>query len=155
MKQIKALIVWVVTIISFNLPPVYGFFPLSSIITLLQDKNPVEVIFEQKKGIEEVLDPSIVEKMEVLAQCESGNRDDIVIVDTNGYRSYGKWQFQLATFRQYAEKYGLVEKGLSNDELRVHVLNGDLQAKVVYRMLTEDLGNLTHWKNCTTKHSLG
>ncbi|HSY52466.1 MAG TPA: hypothetical protein VLC46_26935 [Thermoanaerobaculia bacterium] len=43
--------------------------------------------------------------IEQLRFAESSGHDDIVIIDTNGKKSYGCLQFQEATFRRSAAKY--------------------------------------------------
>ena len=59
---------------------------------LLEAKNgPNNAIVEQK-------DPELEALIEKIAHCESSGREDVVIVDTNGYYSYGVMQFQLLTF---------------------------------------------------------
>jgi len=125
-----------------------GIFLLPDIERLLQGN------FEQEMPIPEVQDPAILAKMDKLAICESNNREDVVIIDTNGYRSYGKFQFQLATFRAFAEKYELITKGLTNDELRPLLLDGELQSNLVYEMLENEPESISAWRNCANKHGL-
>ena len=43
--------------------------------------------------------------IERLAFAESSGRDDIVIIDTNGKKSYSCLQFQRTTFDRYSAKY--------------------------------------------------
>ncbi len=43
--------------------------------------------------------------IERLAFAESSGREDIVIIDTNGQKSYSCLQFQRPTFESYAKKY--------------------------------------------------
>lgn len=144
-----------VTMLFMPIMPLNGAFGVGpSIVGMLDIKTAVEGIFEQEKPIVEVQDPEILAKMEKLSLCESNNREDVVIVDTNGYRSYGKFMFQLATFRQFAEQYELITKGLTNDELRPLLLDGELQSKLVYEMLENDPTAIGHWRNCANKHGL-
>ena len=42
-----------------------------------------------------------------LATCESSQIPDVIVIDTNGYKSYGWLQFQQRTFDYFGEKYGL------------------------------------------------
>lgn len=112
---------------------------------LLEAKNePIEAIVEEK-------DTELLAQIDKLAMCESSYRDDIKIVDTNGWHSYGRYQFQLPTFRGYAEAYEIVPKGLSDDELREYIYDGELQAELVYKMLEDNPSNWTHWYNCAKK----
>lgn len=84
-----------------------------------------------------------------LIQCESGGKNN-KIVDINGYYSYGILRFQLATFREYGEKYGLIEKGLTNERLRILIMDKDLQIKLTEKILKEP-GGWKHWRNCWNK----
>lgn len=72
-----------------------------------------------------------------LAWCESRGDDNAAIIDTNGYWSRGRFQFQLATWLAYGKKYGAT---------RENIFDGELQEKVVREML--DNGGWRHWYNC-------
>ena len=72
-----------------------------------------------------------------LAMCESHGNDSAAIVDTNGYWSRGRFQFQLATWLHYGKAYGAT---------RANIFDGELQEKVVREML--DAGGWRHWYNC-------
>ena len=88
-----------------------------------------------------------------LINCESGNRWDIRILDTNNAYSYGGLQYQIATFKRYGEKYNLIEKGLGEEALRTLVYSRDLQIKVTREVLKEPLG-IYNWYNCGKKLDL-
>jgi len=45
--------------------------------------------------------------IERLVFAESSGREDIVIIDTNGKKSYGCLQFQEETFHRFSEKYAI------------------------------------------------
>lgn len=92
-------------------------------------------------------------KIELLAMCESTNRPNIRIVDTNGYYSYGALQFQLGTFISYGKKYGILEKDITQDEARTLIFRADLQRAIATEMLKE-VGGWRHWTNCAKKIGL-
>ena len=53
-----------------------------------------------------------------LEWCESnGDNTAINEIDRDGTASYYAYQFKPSTFRNYAEKYGVIDKGLSHAEL--------------------------------------
>lgn len=107
---------------------------------------PMPLISTETHKTERSETPKIIKD---LIQCESGGKN-IKIVDTNGYYSYGILQYQLATFRKYGEKYGLIEKGLTNKELRILIMDKNLQIRLTEKILEEPNG-WTHWLNCWNK----
>jgi muramidase (phage lysozyme) len=159
MEQLKSKAIYMLSMLVF-LSPFTGINSVGSVLPYYMVKNAAQGYFEANTPMPEVRDTDILAVMDTLAFCESGyvsseqNNDTVTIVDVNGYRSYGRFQFQLATFKQYAERYGLIEQGLTNDEIRPLLIDGELQDKLVYKMLDEDRGNLLHWLTCTRMHNL-
>lgn len=86
--------------------------------------------------------------LDSLNRCESGDRY-VVIVDTNGYHSYGYFQYQLATFRSYGERYELFPKGLTDEELRELTKDRELQYLLTARILKD--GGRNNWYTCSNK----
>ena len=154
MKQFKTYLLSSLLIFAPIMPLNGVFLSGGSIISLSDIIVALRADLEQTEPIVEVKSPEILAKMDKLSFCESGNREDVVIIDTNGYRSYGKFQFQLATFRAFAEKYELITKGLTNDELRPLLLDGELQSNLVYEMLENEPESISAWRNCANKHGL-
>ena len=72
-----------------------------------------------------------------LAKCESGGNDSVVVLDTNGLYSRGRFQFQLRTWLAYGKKFGATKE---------NIFDGELQEKVVIEMLNN--GGAGHWYNC-------
>lgn len=101
-------------------------------------------------GVMVVESPDIWGWIDKLAFCESGNRSDIVILDTNGRYSYGCLQFQEATFRQYVARYNMLPHA-THDEVMNLIFNCDFQKKLAHKMLEENYKNWRHWYNCSTK----
>jgi hypothetical protein len=77
-----------------------------------------------------------------LEHCESGGREDIVILDTNNRYSYSCLQFQERTFNHYTARYGFEDYDIMNCEHQKDVAN---------EMLKENYNNWRHWFNCSTK----
>lgn len=77
-----------------------------------------------------------------LSHCESGGREDIVILDTNNRYSHSCLQFQARTFNHYSERYGFED---------VDIMNCEHQKDVANEMLKENYNNWQHWYNCSTK----
>lgn len=73
-----------------------------------------------------------------LAECESGNRADIKVLDTNAKYSYGRFQFQAGTWLAYGKPFGATMD---------NIYDGELQGRVVRSML--DDGGERHWYNCS------
>ena len=95
-----------------------------------------------------VLVPRIVEAkpltksewIHYLALCESSERPRVRVVDSNGYYSYGRLQFQLGTWKAYGAKFGAS---------RANIYDGALQEKVAISML--DKGENYHWRTCSKR----
>ncbi len=51
-----------------------------------------------------------------LSQCESQQRSDITVLDTNNKFSYGLLQFQLATFMKFGKIYEVLPNEFTNKE---------------------------------------
>lgn len=77
-----------------------------------------------------------------LSYCESGGREDIVILDTNNQYSYSCLQFQERTFNYYSKRYGFEN---------VDIINCEHQKDVANEMLKENYNNWRHWYQCSTE----
>ena len=78
--------------------------------------------------------------VEALAQCESGGRDTIKILDSNNKYSYGRLMFQKATWLSYSDEFGTSME---------NIYNGNLQTTVALYILND--GGWRHWYNCAKK----
>jgi len=76
-----------------------------------------------------------------LAWCESRNTDSVKVVDTNGYYSYGRYQYQLHTWNYYIDKYDLLPHA-EEHEYKNFIFDGDFQREVTQTIL-ENEGDLT------------
>lgn len=94
-----------------------------------------------------ILDPFYENQnvLDMLSKCESGNRW-IVILDVNGKYSYGWLQWQLHSFKEYGEKYNIIQKGMSDEELRHWIGFKSLQYRIADKLLSD--GNWKPWFNC-------
>lgn len=73
-----------------------------------------------------------------LEWCESnGIYEAINPNDLDNTPSYYSFQFKPSTFKQYGEKYGVIEKGLSNDEVFQKMKSHELQREIVSYMLND------------------
>jgi hypothetical protein len=79
--------------------------------------------------------------IERLIFAESSGREDIVIIDTNGKKSYGCLQFQEETFRRYAKKF----------EVTADILDCSGQRYLAHQILRTDPGGWIHWKTSVNK----
>jgi hypothetical protein len=130
--------------------PNLGLFGGGSVFTLLSDKLVSQSPTAPKKGILDTRDPVLVAQIEELALCESSGRENIKILDTNGWYSHGCLQFQVPTFKQYCERYGIFPEAEYEDYIN---LIGDcqIQKDLAYDMIKEDPKNWGHWKVCGEK----
>lgn len=89
------------------------------------------------------IDPIIVK----LAQCESNNRWDIKVMDSNHKYSYGGLQFQLETFYLFGKRYGILDKKMELREAENLVYDKETQIAIATRMIEDGLLK-DHWKIC-------
>lgn len=75
-----------------------------------------------------------------LAQCESMGSTTVKVLDTDGYYSYGLFQFHQATWLKYGKPFGATKE---------NIYDGELQREVVRSML--DNGGSSHWYNCSKR----
>jgi len=78
--------------------------------------------------------------IDALAYCESRGNDNAAIVDTNGYWSRGRFQFQRARWKSNGKNYSAT---------RDNIFDGKLQEQVVREMLDKGLKN--HWYWCAKR----
>ncbi len=92
--------------------------------------------------------------LEDLAMKESHNQERIKVLDVNGRYSYGCLQFQMATFKSYSTRYGLVDPNtvVSWEEL---LYNCSLQKKIAKHMILENNSNWRHWGYTVLKKGVG
>jgi len=116
---------------------IVGMITLSLIIIILwTDVYADTIVYERETiDIEQILDD--------LAMCESSNRSDLKIVDTNGYYSYGMYQFQKYTFIYFNEKYNITN--LPTDEA---IMNPEIQRELAKWILLRNKNGWEHWYNC-------
>lgn len=89
-----------------------------------------------------------------LEWCESnGDNTAINEVDLDGTASYYAFQFKPSTFRHYGEKYGVIERGLSDQELMNELALFENSEATVRGMMTDPS---VIWENqfpdCVRKH---
>ena len=90
-----------------------------------------------------------IEKLTVL---ESEGRENLKIVDVNGYHSYGCLQFQMATFEAYGTRYGLLKDGA---DLKTFIFDCSLQKAIAKQMIEENSANWRHWFTSVKVKKLG
>lgn len=94
--------------------------------------------------IQEPLEPNIAQMIYLaeLAKCESGGKTDIKVLDTNGYYSYGAFQYQLNTWLVQSKNYGL-------DYIKKDIFDLDKQVKLTHLLLSDK--QYFHWKTCNNR----
>jgi|GEM_PF-2889747 len=92
--------------------------------------------------------------LEKLAEKESGNRARIKVLDVNGRYSYGCLQFQMATFKSYSARYGLVDPSTVADWEEL-LYDCSLQKRIAKRMIQEKSSNWRHWGYTVLQKGVG
>ncbi len=80
------------------------------------------------------------------SQCESQQRPDITVLDTNNKFSYGLLQFQLATFMKFGKIYEVLPNEFTNKESLLLIHNPSVQKAIARAMLDDGLQD--NWRNC-------
>lgn len=83
-----------------------------------------------------------------LAELESDDREDIVILDSNGKYSYSCLMFQMGTWTAQGEKYNVT----TTEE---NIMDCKLQKQLAFLMIKDNPNNWRHWYNTVTKLGLG
>lgn len=89
-----------------------------------------------------------------LAFAESNNRANIKVLDVNGRYSYGCLQFQMATFKSYADRYDLADPATVTD-WEALIYDCSFQKQVAKRMIQEKPGNWRHWGYTVLNKGIG
>jgi len=122
MKKLLAISLIVVAAIIITKPKV---------ITIEAEKEIATIKFNQLSHRQEVW-------MYALEWCESrGNIEAINPKDKDGTPSYYSWQFKPGTFKGYGEKYGVIPKGLSSQEIMIKIKDYELQKQIVSFMIKD------------------
>lgn len=99
--------------------------------------------YEKPVVLEPTRDTLITHQMELLAACESSNREYIINWDDGGSPSFGLYQIKIQTARWWNEKY---ELGFHIDE--ESIMQHTVQHKLTYTALKNGMAH--HW-SCAYK----
>jgi len=105
---------------------------------------------QNKKPIQKEIDWHMEAYLTAIEFCETSGYHEIVQMDSNDKLSYGAFQFQFETFRDYGKKYGLIKKETSDNEVKNMIMDYDLQRSIAREMVKEGLDS-QHWKICYKK----
>jgi hypothetical protein len=89
------------------------------------------------------IDLNLLALVNDLAMCESSNREDVEIVDTNGRYSRGVMQFQMRTFETALKDLGYPVG--DHETLRQQMLDGSYAKKIAYEWIEQDRSRVHHW----------
>lgn len=84
-----------------------------------------------------------------LAQCESGGRSEITILDVNSQLSFGLYQYQLPTFLRYGKQYNILPFNISTSDALLLIHSPTIQTAITKDMLADGLQGA--WRNCVAK----
>lgn len=82
--------------------------------------------------------------------CETSGYREIVQLDSNDKLSYGAFQFQFETFRDYGKKYGILKAEATDMEVKNVIMDYQIQRSIAREMVKEGLDSV-HWKICYKK----
>lgn len=123
------------------------------ILAIWNEKHTITSFTPNSSPEPNLSDSEQVTLLDALAECEcNGCEADFKKVDTNGYYSYGKYQFQLHTFIHFATKYGFLSDDLEEADYRNWIADYSMQRKVAEKMLEE--GEWAHWFTCGKRLAL-
>lgn len=112
---------------------IMGIIFLIIIGNFLLVRMPVEA-----KKTEPILNHRLEVWITALEWCESaGIPEAINPRDRDGTPSYYSFQWKPSTFRQYGERYGLFEKGLSEQQIEALMKNYEMSREIVRRMVDD------------------
>lgn len=111
---------------------IIGAFIMSSLVS---------PIYISEVDAETYYNYQLAEWINKLSFAESTNRENIVIVDSNGKNSYGCLQFQKATFVAYSKKH----------KIKGDIMSCKTQKELAMSMIKENHNNWRHWFNSTKK----
>lgn len=77
--------------------------------------------------------------MSRLAYCESRGNEKAINQDDMGSPSYGLFQYKAGTWNYFSGLFGF----------EGDILNGDDQRTLTRMVLEHDIGNKSHWLNCS------
>lgn len=136
--------------IALILPFIYVPGTLPSVLYYPTLERLSQVNFERNLPIPEVRDPQIVAQIEELAMCESSGRENVKIVDTNGWYSHSCLQFQFPTFEQYVKRYNMLPDAEYEDLVNM-IGDCEFQKELAYKMISESPDNWAHWEVCSRR----
>ena len=107
--------------------------PVTTTTTTIQEwnKESLDILIEKVAEEENFEDTYLLKR---LVEIESQYLKYPKIVDTNGYFSYSILHFQLYTFIEQAEKFGVIPEDTDLDTGRILIMNPVLQLQTICRM---------------------
>jgi hypothetical protein len=127
---------------------------IAIVCTLARSKGvEITIIPPQPEKALKTQNMSILKWVDQLETYESGGNENIVIVDTNGRKSYGCLQFQKRTFVEQVKKYNLLPQA-EDIEIPNMIMDCDFQKRLAYEMILDNNKNYRHWAT-SVKRGLG
>lgn len=121
--------------------------------TLIKYEKEVEIELPQE--IKPILTHRQMVWSYTLEWCESrGVIEAVNKKDRDGTPSYYSYQFKPGTFRFYGELYGVIPKGLKDEEIMEKIKVYDLQRAIVVEMILhqEDIDWKNQFPDCVKKY---
>jgi len=113
------------------------------------NKDNLNLLIEKISKEEHFEDTYLLKR---LVELESQYLKYPKIVDTNGYYSYSILHFQLYTFLEQAEKFGVIPEDTTLEDGRILIMNPELQLRTICRMGNDDMRTVRNkWYNSWNK----
>lgn len=116
---------------------IFTFLVIAQIV-ILGLMNKKEAVIEEKTITKPTLTHEQLVWTYALEWCESrGVVSAINKVDLDGTPSYYSFQYKPGTFRDMGEKYGIIEKGKTDEEIMELIKEYDLQRAILEAMVLD------------------
>src|SRR5437868_4485188 len=130
---------WITTLLlTLSILPLYLAIPPARAEAPLPTETPTSGQFEGKND-------RLDAWLERLVQKESNGSSTVVIIDTNGKKSFGCLQFQQATFETFSRKFGI----------EGDILDCAVQKRIARAMLESDRDAWRNWYTSVALRGLG
>ena len=130
-----------------------AFAGASFVSNVFSHTEPVSVSVHENFALSAHQEPDELNLwIEKLIQLESEGREDIKILDVNGWYSYSCLQYQMPTFESYGAKYGFFEDGEDISDL---IYDCDLQKRLTRAILESEPEGWKLWYTSVKKRGLG
>ena len=89
----------------------------------------------------------------MLRWCESQFRDESINPkDTDGTRSYGRFQYKPRTFLDFGKEYGILPENTTLSWVKQNIMDGELQEKITVGMIKNGVNLFGQFPDCHRRY---